>query len=154
MAGMVAPTRAFPALRAEPRENADDIVALGGVLTLAGVPLQRFLVGDLRWLGEHRMAWFTAFGDKAEDALVLDFDHLEVRPIGVCFIQDGAVVALLSQIEKSALEDPDDYRIAWQLWQDVRPLREGFMNAAFGSVATREGRQLWSREQRSRRVSL
>ena len=47
----------------------------------------------------------------------------------------GRIAALLTPIEKSAVDDPEDYRVAWQLWQEVLPVRQKLIDRAFAGLA-------------------
>jgi hypothetical protein len=78
----------------------------------------------MEWDGGNRVLWFTAFGDHQDDAHAISFDEVRVHPVGVCFVSNGGTAALLSPIEKAAVSDPEDYRVAWRLWQQVLPIRQ------------------------------
>ena len=118
-----------------PCDVAEQMAAAGSILTLPGVPLQRVLVGELRWLDSDALIYFPAFGSTLADASVLRFDALEIHPVGVCFLRLGQIRAFLAPIEKSAVEDPDDYRVAWSLWREVLPLRRALIDEAFAKAA-------------------
>jgi hypothetical protein len=116
---------------AERWQLAQQIAATGAIMTVPGVPLIRHLVGELRWGDEGRVFWYVAFGDKLGDGYVASYDDITLHPVGVCFEYRGEIVALLAPIEKCAVEDPNDYRVAWNLWREVRPLRGNLIDAAF-----------------------
>jgi hypothetical protein len=111
---------------------AERLVSQGAVLTIAGLPLRPHLIGALRWAGPNRVLWFVAHGDSECDGHALQFDEVEVIPgAGMAFLRDGAVLAYLTSIAGAPVEDPDDYRIGWQIWKDVTPLHEAVMTRAF-----------------------
>lgn len=111
------------------------MVAGGAILRTPGRP-PGDLVGEWRWQGDDGAFWFTAFGDAARDAHVLRFESFHSVPnLGVCFYRDGVVAATLSPIDATQLEDPDDYRVAWKLWQQVAPLRRGFIDQCSRNLA-------------------
>lgn len=120
------------------RDIAEQIAASGGIITLPGVPLIRQLVGQLRWGGDHSVFWFTAFGDGEGDAHALRFDEIQVHPVGVCFVDRSGIVAFMAPIEKAAVEDPEDYRVAWKLWQEVVPMRQKVISDALIKLAARQ----------------
>lgn len=116
------------------RDIVDQMVAVGAVITRPGTPLVRELVGALRWTGERELFWFTAFGEKPADGHLVAYDEIEIHSVGVCFVHGGAIAALLSTIEKAALDDPDDYRVAWRLWQEILPLREPLIRSVLDGL--------------------
>lgn len=116
------------------REIVDQIVAVGAVMTRPDGPLVRELVGALRWTGERELFWFAAFGEKPADGHLVPFDEIEIRSVGACFVRAGIIVGLLSPIEKAALDDPDDYRVAWRLWQEILPLREPLIRSVLDGL--------------------
>lgn len=105
-------------------DAARQLVAAGAIMTQSAPDNGQHLVGHFDWLGSRRVFWFTAYGETLGDGHVLDFDaaHL-VENVGLCFTRGAGVRSLLSPIEHARVDDPDDYRIAWQLWQEVEPLR-------------------------------
>lgn len=113
------------------REIVEQLAATGSIMTRPGSPLLRDLVGVLRWADDHTLLWFTAFGENARDAQLVRFDRVEIHPVGACFFRDSSILAFLTSIEKSAVDDVDDYRIAWRLWQELLPLREPAIGAVF-----------------------
>lgn len=94
------------------REIVEQLAATGSIMTRPGSPLLRDLVGVLRWADDHTLLWFTAFGENARDAQLVRFDRVEIHPVGACFFRDSSILAFLTSIEKSAVDDVDDYRIA------------------------------------------
>ncbi len=103
---------------------AEKIVSGGAIVTLMKDTVQRYLVGHFTWVDPHRIFWFTAHGDAAEDGHVLDFEELRLVPNQrISFYRAGKRIACLATIRAAGLEDPDDYHIAWQLWQEVAPRR-------------------------------
>lgn len=103
---------------------AETLFQNGGVLTLAGDPTSRFLLGDLRWHQNVGVFLFVAFGDDERDAHYLPLDAVvEDRDGSIRFSYVGLECAKLEKIADAAVDDPDDYHIAWQLWQQVAPLR-------------------------------
>ncbi|MDO8541297.1 MAG: hypothetical protein Q7S40_12735 [Opitutaceae bacterium] len=106
---------------------------------MAGCPINRYLVGQLAWLDSHRLFWFTAHGDSAEDGHVLEFDELQcVAEQWICFYAGGQLLACLSAIRAAGVEDPDDYLIAWQLWHEVAPRRTKLIRSCLARWATDE----------------
>lgn len=112
------------------------LVAGGAILTLPGVPLTRILIGECRLLDESRVAVFPAFADRADDLKTLHFDSLGVHPYGVAFSKEGAVQAFVAAIHEARVEDPDDYCVAWSLWQELHPLRQELIDEAFDEADT------------------
>jgi hypothetical protein len=95
----------------------------GAIMIVAGQPDQRALIGDLRW-SDGCVCWFTAFGDSPGDAHRLDFSEaVVVQRHGICFMKERAAAGYLSTIDAADIEDPDDFRVAWRLWQQIAPLR-------------------------------
>ncbi len=110
------------------------LIASGAILTLPGVPLTRILVGEGRLLDPACVAFFPAFGDQAADLKSLTFDSLRLHPYGVAFYRQGVVQAFVSAIREARVEDPDDYCVAWSLWQELHPLRQDLIDAAFARL--------------------
>lgn len=101
------------------------VVQAGAVLTAPGRPLRHYLIARFEWLDAYRVFWFPAHGDSAGDGGILMFDETEVvNHRSVMFEKDDTIVGVLAMIEEAGLEDADDYRIAWQLWQQTSPMRE------------------------------
>lgn len=112
------------------------LIAAGAILTLPGVPLTRILIGECRLLEPSRVAFFPAFGDKVSDLKSLRFDSLRVHPYGVTFYEEGSVRAFVAAIREARVEDPDDYCVAWSLWQELHPLRQDMIDEAFDQLET------------------
>jgi hypothetical protein len=114
------------------REISDQIVQSGAVMAVAGSPASYDLVGAFRWTDEHHVMWFVAHGDAETDAHELGFDHVQaIDNLGLCFMREGRVQAYLSPIETAQVDDPDDYRIGWQIWREVAPLYDAMIERAF-----------------------
>jgi hypothetical protein len=108
----------------EPALAAHELVSAGAIMTVPGPQPAQNLVGHLEWLESRRIFWFTAYGETLADGHLLDFDSLQVvEGRGIYFARQGNIVSQLTPIDQANVEDPDDYRIAWQLWQEVVPLR-------------------------------
>jgi hypothetical protein len=114
------------------RELSDQMVQAGAVMAVAGSPASYDLVGAFRWTDEQHVMWFVAHGDAELDAHALSFDHVQVVDnLGLCFMRDGRVQAYLSRIETAQVDDPEDYRIGWQIWREVAPLYDAMIERAF-----------------------
>lgn len=108
---------------------AQRLVTAGAIMTLPGPRLEQQLVGYLEWLEPQRLFWFTAYGEALSDGHLLEFDTLQTHQRGITFSAGGRIVSLLTTIDHAGVDDPDDYRIAWQLWQEVAPLRRTLIEA-------------------------
>lgn len=113
------------------------LVAAGAILTLPAVPLTRVLIGECRVLSPAHVAIFPAFGDQASDLKSLHFDDLRLQPYGVTFYKNGAIQAFVAAIREARVEDPDDYCVAWSLWQELHPLRQDLIDEAFDQLDAR-----------------
>jgi hypothetical protein len=114
---------------------ADRVVAQGAIMTLPEPPVSRFLVGHFVWMDARRVFWFTAYGDSTADGHLLEFDEsLPNENLEISFLRNGRIVGQLTPIEQAGVDDPDDYRIAWQLWQEVAPLRAAMIDNSFAAV--------------------
>lgn len=121
------------------RAALDVLVNTGAIATLSHEP-RPVLVGELQWIDERRILLFTAHGDSPADAHPLDFDDAIINSRGsVTFLRDNHVVSALHGIDDSDVGDLDDYRIAWQLWQEVAPLRRDFIGRCFAALRTDDG---------------
>lgn len=100
------------------------LASTGAILTVAGKPDQHFLVGYFEWIGSNRIFWFNANGSDAHDANILEFDRATAAPAEIGFVRAGKLVAVLSGIETAPVADRDDYRIAWQIWQQIAPMQQ------------------------------
>lgn len=117
------------------RETVDSLFREGAVLAPAEEPHYRMLVGALRWSSSRAIFVFAAYGEDARDARLMQFDGAAVAENGVVhFSRNGRLLATLSPIEKSGVDDPDDYRIAWQLWQQVMPLRTQAIDRCYAEM--------------------
>jgi hypothetical protein len=119
------------------KQIADALTAAGAVLTVWNSPATQYLVGDFQWLDGDRIFWFAANGDTTDDGHVLRFDRAEQTDGHVRFFEREKLIALLSPIERAEVDDRDDYRVAWSIWQQVAPVRRELMaeaRAACGSV--------------------
>ncbi len=142
-AAPVAPSSPLPCAP-EPRIVIQHIVNAGAILHTPGRTTGD-LVGDWRWQSDNSVFWFTAFGDAVRDGHCLHFESLQfVRSYGVCFYREGTVAAYLTTIAAAHLEDPDDYRVAWQLWQQVAPLQRNFIAQCYRELTGSEGE--WSHD--------
>lgn len=123
--GLFAPEAgAAPPAMKEAAAAAHQLVSAGAIMTLPEPRFEQHLVGHLEWIEPRRLFWFTAYGETLQDGRLLDFDSLQViEGSGIYFSRAGNIVSHLMPIDQARVEDPDDYRIAWQLWQEVAPLR-------------------------------
>ena len=113
---------------------AQKLVQDGAIMTLPGQPGRQALIGDLRWC-EGSICWFTAFGDSPGDAHRLDFTEAQtVQRHGIHFVNDCGATGYLSSIDAAGVEDPDDYRVAWQLWQQIAPLRTKLIEDSYARL--------------------
>ena len=125
-------------LRPKAKAAAEALFQAGAILTLATEPSQRFLLGDLRWNQDSGVFLFVAFGDDERDALYLPLDAvIEERDGSVRLFYVGLECAKLERIAAADVDDPDDYHIAWQLWQQVAPLRRDMIDRRFAHLAAR-----------------
>jgi hypothetical protein len=113
----------------ELRPIADRIFRHGAVIVCGdATPI---LVGDFRWEEPGRINWFRAFGDRATDAASFSFDFARAEDARIVFRHStGGEIELLA-IDQAKLEDPDDYRVAWQIWQHVGPLHRRLIETAY-----------------------
>lgn len=114
---------------------AEAVASRGAVLTLADEPGQQYLIGEMRWRDETGVLFFIAFGDGARDARHLAIDTVTEESDGrIRFSIGGMLRAKLERVELAAVADPDDYRIAWQLWQQVAPLQRSVIDRSFTAL--------------------
>jgi hypothetical protein len=119
---------------------AQKLVQDGAIMTLPGQPGRHALIGDLRW-SNGSICWFTAFGDAASDAHRIDFTEAQtVQRHGIHFVNEDMAAGYLSSIDAADVEDPDDYRVAWQLWQQIAPLRTKLIEDSYAQLQTGNGR--------------
>jgi hypothetical protein len=95
------------------------------------------LVGELRWWSRNQLAWFPAFGEGAEEARLVSFDQVQGAQDSLTFMRRRTPLARLSTIASAGVDDPDDYRVGWQLWLEVVPKRRAFIDAAFARLTAR-----------------
>jgi hypothetical protein len=117
------------------REASHQIVQDGSVLGVLDSPARYDLVGALQWIDANHVMWFVAHGDSEADAHLLEFDRVQaVDTLGLCFLKDDRVIGYLAPIDAAQLEDPDDYRIGWQIWKEVSPLYDTMIERAFDRI--------------------
>jgi hypothetical protein len=111
------------------------LVAQGAILTVWNSPASHYLVGELRWIDAHRLFWFTAHGDRPEDGHVLEFDRADAcDPATIHFFLRRKRVALLSNIPQAQVDDPEDYTVAFALWQQVAPCTRALIDRAHDAL--------------------
>lgn len=89
---------------------------------------EHFLVGEFAWLTPTRVFWFAANGDSDADVHTLEFEHVIRKRDGLHFFHDGKQVGQLAPIDQAHVEDPEDFRVAWQIWQTVAPTRRALID--------------------------
>ena len=115
--------------------RAGDLIEHGAILVLPDDPTASWLVGDACWVDDTSVMLFVAYGESPKDVRRLDFDRMAcVREGRVEFSRAGRGIGTLSAIDQAGINDPDDYHIAWQLWQQVAPLRQKLIRACFDSI--------------------
>ena len=118
---------------------AERLAEQGAVMMQPGHPIRRYLVGSFRWVSPDRVAWFVAHGEDEEDVHLLVFDQVQiVDGHGVCFLRQSEVLGYLTAIDHAQLDDPDDYRIGWQLWLEVAPLKTALIERALQRIPSRD----------------
>lgn len=119
------------------RAASDALCASGAIASLTGEP-RPILVGHLQWLSVHELLIFTAYGDAPSDAHLLQFDEAMVSEGGsITFLCRGHVAGAIHRIEEADVDDPDDYRIAWELWQEVAPLHRPLIERCFEAIQSK-----------------
>jgi hypothetical protein len=104
------------------QNTTSELAARGAIIEICGVTPEHFLVGEFAWLDAHRIFWFIAHGDRENDGGVLEFDRAEVIDgHSVQFVKGARRIARLTDIASSAVDDPEDHRVAFALWQQVAP---------------------------------
>ena len=122
-------------MRAKAKAAAETLFQRGAILTPAADPSHRFLVGELRWHADTGALLFVAFGEDERDAHFLAIDAItEERDGSIQFSHAGLACAKLEDIAGASVDDPDDYTIAWQLWQQVSPMRKALVNRCFAAI--------------------
>ncbi|HVU33462.1 MAG TPA: hypothetical protein VHE61_08500 [Opitutaceae bacterium] len=115
-------------IRSTPEEITVALAARGAIMHVIGQPALYYLVGSFAWLGPRHVFWFVAHGDAEVDGRVIEFDESQVlNRERIAFVRNRSVVAYLVSIENAGVEDPDDYHVAWQIWQQVAPAQSGFI---------------------------
>ena len=98
-------------------------------MATVGAAPENFLVGDFAWLSDRQVFWFIAHGDTEADGRVIEFDEVQVlHRDRVAFVRERKVIAYLVSIDHADVEDPDDYRVAWGIWQQVAPARTALVS--------------------------
>ena|SRR5688572_12042870 len=123
-----------------PETVATQLARDGAILNL-NAKGQRFLVGYLVWLGPRRIFCFAANGnDPKEDGHLLAFDAAQIeRPPAITFFRKGREVARLAAINDSGVDDAEDLRAAWGVWQQRRPACERLIGASLMYYVTNIG---------------
>ncbi|MEY4941460.1 MAG: hypothetical protein RIQ93_3195 [Verrucomicrobiota bacterium] len=98
-------------------------------MTVWHSPPEQYLVGDFAWLTPTSIFWFAANGDSGADVHTLEFDQVNREPEGLRFFRRGKCVGLLAPIDRADVDDRDDFRVAWQIWQHIEPLRRAFIES-------------------------
>lgn len=106
-----------------PLQNAArDVITRGAILTVWNSPPHDHLVGEWDWNQDNQAFWFTAHGDRLDDGHLLHFDTVrQVDRERIEFFRDGSLVARLASIEVAAVDDRDDFAIAFSIWRQVEP---------------------------------
>lgn len=119
---------------ARARAAVDGLYAVGAIANLSGEP-RPILIGDLQWLEGPEFIIFTAYGDGPSDAHLVRFDEVIVNEQGsITFLSAGHVVGAIHRIGDADVDDTDDYRIAWQLWQDVAPVHQPMIQRCYQTL--------------------
>lgn len=127
--------RANDSMCAEGKAAAEAAFRHGAIVTVTDGDRAPFLLGELRWREGEGVFFFVAFGDDFRDALYLKVDAIaEERDGSIRFCSGGCECAKLEEIESADVEDSDDYKIAFQLWQQVAPLRQTVVERCFAAV--------------------
>lgn len=109
----------------------EELFGGGAIASLHGEP-RPILIGDLQWLDGSELVLFTAYGEGPADVHLVAFDEAIVNDAGsVTFLFEGHVVGSIHRIEDADVDDTDDYRIAWQLWQDVAPVHQPMIQRSY-----------------------
>ena len=116
-------------------KSASEMLCTGGAIaSLTGEP-RPILVGDLQWLEEQELFIFTAYGTAPTDAHRVRFDEALLHASGsVSFLCRGEIVGTIQRIEDADVDDPDDYRIAFQLWSDVAPVYRARIERCYNAL--------------------
>ena len=120
---------ARPAPVSDVHDRVNDLVGQGAVMTICNSPCAPYLVGALRWLDyDQSLAIFAANGDRASDAHVVRFDRVVEKDRAVHFFTGEQHVAALVTIADADVDDPDDYKVGWEIWQHVAPMKRDFVS--------------------------
>lgn len=121
-----------------PQDACAELVEAGSVLTLPGPPLQRLLVGRLRWASDSLLLAFPAFGERPDDVRIVRFKTAQQHVGGISFFDGDELRAKLTPIAISGVDDPEDYLVAWSMWAEMWPLRKRKIEDAITAAAARE----------------
>ena len=116
---------------------AEKLFREGAILTITS-GTGPILVGHFEWLADDRLFVFVAYGDAPKDAHILRFDQIQLVGGTIRLAREDRTIAELSRIEDSLVDDPNDYRIAWQLWQQVAPLRRELIERCYEALVGEE----------------
>lgn len=114
------------------REIVEMIFRQGAVLSCAHCP--PILLGDFHWEEPSRIRWFPAFGDRESDAGVFSFHYAHADASRAEFRHAGGSRIEITTIDEAEVDDRDDYRVAWQIWQHVVPLQAKLIQAAYARL--------------------
>jgi hypothetical protein len=120
-----------PLRKPDVRTVVERLAAEGAIMTVCHSPCHSYLVGSLRWAEEPgpRVLFFAANGNSAADGHALEFDLVRAHEEAVHFFQCGEQVGTLAPIEKAEVADRDDYRVGWSIWQQIEPLKKGYVSS-------------------------
>jgi hypothetical protein len=118
---------------------AHQLAADGAIITVCHSPCVAYLVGSLRWAndGSRRLLFFAANGDGPDDGHELSFDAVEQTEAGLRFTRGDKVVGTLLPIGAAEVDDPDDYRVGWSIWQQVAPAKARFVASLLDRMEAR-----------------
>jgi hypothetical protein len=124
---------------AEIESVAHQLATEGAIITVCHSPCATYLVGSLRWAsdGSRRLLFFAANGDGPDDGHELHFDTVTQTDAGLQFIRRDEVVGTLVPIDSAPVEDPDDYRVGWSIWQQVAPAKARFISGLLDRMEVR-----------------
>jgi hypothetical protein len=118
---------------------AHQLAADGAIITVCNSPCAAYLVGSLRWAsdGSRRLLFFAANGDGPDDGYEFCFDAVEQIEGGLRFTCGDKVVGTLLPIGAAEVEDPEDYRVGWSIWQQVAPAKARFVSGLLDRMEVR-----------------
>jgi hypothetical protein len=124
---------------AEIESIAHQLAADGAIITVCNSPCTTYLVGSLRWASDSspRLLFFAANGDGPDDGHEVLFDVVEKTAAGLRFVRGDKVVGTLVPISAAEVEDPDDYRVGWSIWQQVAPAKARFVSTLLDRMEVR-----------------